>query len=202
MPRFLALAAALLMLLSAHPARAQAADSVPGLRPGDVLRVEIWREKELSGDFLVDETGKTTLPMLGERVVTGVSIAELRASLIEAYRVQLRNPSISITPLRRLNVVGEVLRPGLYVVDPTVTLAEAVALAGGATLNGNLRDVRVVRRGQLISTQVGVAQSLREADVRSGDQIIVPQRSWFARNSTFVVSTLISVTSIVIALVR
>ena len=202
MIRTLAMAAALLALLTARSAAQAPADSQPGLHPGDVLRVEIWREKDLSGDFLVDENGVAVLPLLGERKVTGVGIPELRAGLLTAYRTQLNNPSITITPMRRLNVLGEVYKPGLYIVDPTVSLAEAVAMAGGATQNGSLNRVNILRGGRVISSRVGVAQSIRDADVHSGDQIIVPQRSWFARNSTFVVSTVLSVTSIVIALVR
>jgi protein involved in polysaccharide export with SLBB domain len=204
MTRILVTLAALLVLLPARGALAQTppAEQAAGLRPGDVLRIEIWREKDLSGDFQVDENGNATLPLLGERKVTGVTITELRSSLLDAYRVQLNNPSISITPMRRLNVLGEVYKPGLYIVDPTVSLAEAVALAGGATPNGSLNRVNIVRAGQVISSRVGVARSIRDADVRSGDQIIVPQRNWFGRNSTFVVSTVLSVTSIVIALVR
>jgi protein involved in polysaccharide export with SLBB domain len=202
MNRFFAAAALVLLAAGTTHAQAVPAQQQSGLHPGDVLRIEIWREKDLSGDFLVDENGTATLPLLGDRRVIDMPIPELRNSLLDAYRAQLRNPSISITPMRRLNVLGEVYKPGLYIVDPTVSLAEAVALAGGATPNGSLNKVNIVRAGRVMRTRVGVAQSLREADVRSGDQIMVPPRSWFARNSTFVVSTLISVTSIVIALVR
>ena len=203
MHRLLMLAAAALLLLPARGVLAQAGAQQPaGLRSGDVLRIEIWREKDMSGDFLVDEDGNATLPLLGPRKVVGQPIPTLRTALIDEYRQQLRNPSITITPLRRLNVLGEVYKPGLYVVDPTVSLAEAVAMAGGATPNGSLNRVDIVRGGQTLRSRVGVGASISDADVRSGDQIVVPPRSWFARNSTFVVSTLISVTSIVIALVR
>lgn len=172
------------------------------LRSGDVIRVQIYREDDLNGDFLIDEDGVAVLPLLGPRRVTGIPMRDLRTQLAEAYREHLRNPSISITPLRRINVLGEVQRPGVYAVDPTVSVADAVSMAGGATAAGDLRRIRIIRGGQVLRERVGAAETLRSAGVWSGDQVIVDRRSWFERNSTFVVSTVLSVTSIIIALVR
>jgi polysaccharide export outer membrane protein len=167
-----------------------------------MIAVVIWREEDLSGQFPVDETGAVTLPMLGRREVTGVPWQMVRDSLLSEYQAQLRNPSIQLTPLRRVNVLGEVYRPGLYELDPTVSLAGVIAMAGGATPSGDLNKIRVIRDGRVIRERVAAGASLNSADVRSGDQIFVEQRSWFVRNSTFVISLLFSATSIVITLVR
>jgi protein involved in polysaccharide export with SLBB domain len=193
----------------AHAQQAEQASSPPTtasavttLRPGDLLRVSIWREQDLSGEFLVNERGVVTLPMLGDQSVTGIAVDQLRDALIAAYREQLRNPSITITPLRRVNVLGEVGKPGLYPVDPTISLAGAIAMAGGATPTGDLNRIRIIRDGQVLHERVAAAESLTAADVRSGDQIVVDRRGWFDRNSTFLVSAILSVTSIVISLSR
>jgi len=197
-----ALAAALgWALLSGAALHAQAAppagaDSL-SLRPGDVLQIRIWNEADLSGDFLVDESGGVILPQLGARRVAGIPLERLRNELVAAYGVTLRNPSISITPLRRVIVLGEVTRPGIVAVDPTITLAGAVGLAGGATPTGDLRRIRVVRDGAVLLQRANQGFTLRDMDIRSGDQIIVDRRSWLDRNSTFLVSALLSVTSIV-----
>lgn len=194
-----------LLLIPAVATTQSGAGSVPDavtLQPGDMVRVVIWREEDLSGDFSVDETGVVTLPLLGDKHVTGIPMRQLREVLIEEYRIHLRNPSISITPLRRVNVLGEVNKPGLYEVDPTISLAGAVALAGGATASGDLNRIRVIRSGTVIRERVAAQAALNTADIRSGDQIFVERRNWFDRNSTFVVSVLLSVTSIVITLVR
>lgn len=172
------------------------------LKPGDMLKVEIWREPDLGGEFLVDSNGMVVLPLLGEQQVTETPIGELRDELIEAYRVHLRNPSINITPLRRINVLGEVRTPGVFPVDPTTNLAGVIALAGGATPTGDLDKIRIVRDGRIIRERVGAGETLADADVRSGDQVIVEQRSWFERNSNFVISTTLSLTGIIIALLR
>ena len=195
-----------LVALLAPATRAQtspaAAQDEVTLRPGDLLRVEIWREPDLSGEFVVDDEGRITLPMLGEKNVNGVPLRGLRDQLIEEYRLQLRNPSINITPLRRVNVLGEVNKPGVYPVDPTVSLAGTIALAGGANQNGDLNRVRIVRGNTIMWERVGVGETLSTLDVRSGDQIVVERRNWFDRNSTFLVSMVLSVTGIIVSLVR
>jgi protein involved in polysaccharide export with SLBB domain len=172
------------------------------LMPGDLVRIEIWREEDLSGDFQVAPDGTVTLPLVGRRSVIGLPLDRLRDTLLAQYQVELRNPSITITPLRRVHVLGEVNQPGLYPIDPTLSLAGAVALAGGATPSGDLRKIRVVRGGEVLRLRVGPGATLESADVRSGDQIFVERRSWFERNSTFVVSALLSVTSLAITILR
>ena len=179
-----------------------ALDARVSLQPGDVLKVEVWREGDLSGEFLVDESGVVTLPLLGPVSVIDVPIAELRDSLLADYRRELRNPSIVITPLRRVYVLGEVNQPGLRAVDPTVTLGGVIALAGGANGQGDLRKIQVFRNGELIQDGVPATSMLAALDVRSGDQIFIGQRGWFERNSTFVISALLSVTGIIITLVQ
>lgn len=191
----------LVILLCARPvlvgAQPTAGDRGVTLQPGDVISVQIWREPDLSGSFLVDEQGIVVLPLLGEKRVVDVPIRALREMLVEEYRVQLRNPSITITPLRRIHVLGEVTKPGLYEVDPTITLAAAVALAGGATQVGDLNRIRIIRGESMLMERVGATAALTAVDIRSGDQILVDRRSWFERNSTFLISVGLSIPSVI-----
>lgn len=194
----------LLTLAFAAPASAQqpapaagAAGAAAGMAPGDFVRVEIWQEKDLSGDFLVNPNGAVVLPLLGEQRVTGMEITVLRDSLTSRYRKYLKNPSINITPLRRVQVLGEVNRPGVYTMDPTVTLSGLLALASGPSPNGDPRKISIVRGGQVFRAQVGPRMTLIEADVRSGDQVIVGPKNWFVRNSTFVVSVALTIPSLI-----
>jgi polysaccharide biosynthesis/export protein len=204
MRRFLQ-ALVLAFVLCPAAAGAQAARATPetfALGPGDVIRVRIWREPSLDGDFQIDEGGSLTLPLLGTRPVAGIPWIELRDSLLVAYRRELKAPSVTLTPLRRVYVLGEVNRPGLYLADPTLSLAGIVALAGGASPTGDLRKLRVVRQGQTVIERASIEGQLVQADVRSDDQVFVDRRNWFALNSTFVASAAISVASIIISLVR
>ncbi|MBA2669890.1 MAG: polysaccharide biosynthesis/export family protein [Gemmatimonadetes bacterium] len=188
------------------PAEAQAPPSQEpvALQPGDLVRVVIWREEDLSGEFPVDEAGSVIFPLIGEKQVAGIPLRELRTALLEEYRIHLRNPSITITPLRRLNVLGEVNRPGPYEVDPTTNLIGVVALAAGPTTSGDLRRIRVLRDGRVVQDRVAAEASLSSLGIRSGDQIMVGPRSWLARNTPFVVSVLLAVPSVVytITLIR
>jgi protein involved in polysaccharide export with SLBB domain len=185
-----------------HSLQGQATSAISEamLRPGDVIRVAVWREIDLSGDFPVDEAGRVVLPMLGETVVTGIPIPQLRDSLLAEYRRQLRNPSILITPLRRVMVLGEVNIPGLKELDPTMSLASAIALAGGPNGQGRLSRIHVVREGEVLRERVDPAMALHAIDIRSGDQIFVGRRSWFEANSTYLVSTGISMTLLLLRL--
>ncbi len=189
-----------------HPRAGEAQTSSPApavtLRPGDLIRIQIWREEDLSGEFLVEEDGSVTLPLIGQKQVTRIPLRQVRDSLVADYRVHLQNPAITVTPLRRIHVLGEVNKPGVYAVDPTVSLAGAVALAEGATPGGDLRKISIWRAGQVLRERVAPGETLSAVDIRSEDQIIVERRGWFERNSTFVVSALLSVTSVVISLIR
>jgi polysaccharide export outer membrane protein len=166
------------------------------------LDIQIWREPDLSGMFLVDPEGFVTLPLLGRVHVADLPLRELRDELVGRYAVELRNPSISITPRRRVYVLGEVTRPGLLALDPTMTLAGAVALAGGANREGDLSKLRIMRDGQVLMDSAGPEADLMSVDIRSGDQIFVDRRGWFDRNSTFIVSATIGIAGIIVQLLR
>lgn len=179
-----------------------APSEVATLQPGDRVKIEVWREEDLSGEFAVDENGIVVLPLLGEKQVTGIPISRLRETLLDEYRVQLRNPSIQITPLRTVLVLGEVNKPGPYEVNPTTTLVGVVALAEGATASGNIKRARIVRDGIVVSERADLSASLDSLDLRSGDQIVVGTRSWFARNTGFIVSVLLAIPSLIYTITR
>src|SRR5262249_41877115 len=125
--------------------RTAPADSSKYLAPGDRVKLEIWREPDLSGEFEVDEGGMAMLPKLGPTRVTGLTSDALKAELISRYQVYLRNPTIGVTVLHRVSVEGAVRNPGIYTVAPTMTLADVLALAGGATSDGKADRFELVR---------------------------------------------------------
>jgi len=163
------------------------------LLPGDVIRVAIWREEDLSGDFQVDQDGSVILPLLGRRQVVGISPDRLREQLTEEYADYLVNTAVNVTLLRRVVVLGEVRVPGQYTVDATQSVADLIARAQGLTPEGNAEDIRLFRQGESFRTNLSGTLSIVEAGIRSGDQILVGKRSWFARNF----SSLVGVASII-----
>ena len=190
------------------PASAQSAtasanqpDSIAGiLRPGDLIRLRIWREPDLSGEFQVDENGVATFPKIGPFNVLDESPESLKAKLLSSYAIYLRNPSVEVTMLRRINVLGAVQKPGLYPVDPTMTIADALAAAGGATSMGDQHKVELVRNGVRISQRINSTTRIGETPLRSGDQIFVPERSFIVRNSGLVAAGVSVSASLFIAL--
>ena len=187
----------------AVPVSAQAhGDSVNVLRPGDVIRLRIWREPDLSGEFPIDETGVVVFPKIGPYAVTGDAPESLKAKLVSAYQVYLRNPSIDVTLLRRINILGGVMKPGLYPVDPTMTVADALALAGGVTPQGNQDKIELLRDGAKLTTKLSRRTRLADSQVRAGDQLYVPERRWFSRNTGLVATALSASVSLIIAFAR
>ena len=171
------------------------------LVPGDIVRVVIWREQDLTGDFQVDQDGKVVLPLLGELRVDNKEWDAVRDQLLQGYRRELRNPSIELTPFRSVYVLGEVNLPGRYNVHPTNdNLAGAVSLAGGVTSDGVVTKMRIVRDGVIILDGIVGEESLAGLGIRSGDQLFVGRRGWFDRNSTFLVSAILSVSSVLVTI--
>lgn len=187
---------------ASRPFLVSSADSSTLLFPGDVIRLRIWREPDLSGDFPVDETSRAVFPKIGEYRVSGVAPEDLKARLISAFAVYLRNPSIEVMFLHRVNVLGAVQRPGLYPVDVTMTLSDVLSLAGGASALGEPDRVELIRDGKLIATRVARATRIADLPLRSGDQLFVPERSWVVRNSTLVAASLTTAATLVIAFLR
>lgn len=174
--------------------RASAGPITPGTaHPGDILRLRIWREPDMSGDFPVDAEGIATLPRLGATRVVDIPRDSLQRLLVAEYARYLRNPSVEVTLLQRVRVVGAVRTPGLYTADATMGLRDILALAGGPNPDGRTDRVRLDRDGASTWLTLTDAPTGDESRPRSGDQLFVPQRNWFARN-TPIVAAIASVT--------
>jgi protein involved in polysaccharide export with SLBB domain len=171
------------------------------LMAGDVIEVFHWRDSLISGEYAVDERGRVLLPMIGTWTVTGTPWPVLRDSILLAYTRELREDAVQLTPKRRVLVLGFVRQPGPYLVEPTISLAGAIALAGGASAEGNLQRVRVLREGAVLLDRTSIESPRIAEPVQSGDQIFVDRRGWFDRNSPFFVSALVGLAGIVVTLI-
>lgn len=175
-----------------------AAGSVQALAPGDSIRLTFWREPDLNGAFAVDERGVAVLPIIGSVRVTGRDASALRTEIEDAYAGELRNQDVEIALLRRVRVLGEVNEPGLYHVDPAMTLGDAIALAGGVSSQGKLDEIEVRRGDVVVLDDVGESETI-ESTLSSGDRIMVPRRSWLSRHSTVVLGGAISATALILS---
>lgn len=159
------------------------------LRPGDMLRISVWPDDSLSGEFVVEETGLVYLPFLGSVQVTGVSIASLRQRLRQGYGELMKEPVVTITPVFRVSVLGAVRTPGNYPVTPANTLFEVIGSAGGFAGNADAEAVRIVRSDEVI--RIDVQRALEEGanvaamELRPGDRVVVPTGSDFTVRTAF-----------------
>jgi polysaccharide export outer membrane protein len=172
------------------------------LQPGDLVRVKIWREPDLSGDYRVDEKGVAIFPKIGPLPVSQLSTDSLQSLLVSSYALYLQNPSVEVTFLRRINVLGAVKNPGLYHADPTMTLADVVALAGGVSPDGNADRIDLIRQGQRLSVRLYQQSLLADSPIRSGDQLRVQQRSWLSRNTAIVGAGITAAALVIVALIQ
>src|SRR5688572_11131512 len=133
----------------ATPALAQSAagEEAMLLRTGDAVRITVWRKPELSGEFLVAADGSLTHPLYRTVRVTGVPFPAIEQR-VQAFLARFEeNPQFVVEPLLRVTVGGEVARPNLYNLRPETSVAQAVALAGGATERGRADQVHLFRDG-------------------------------------------------------
>ena len=177
------------------PRPPQTADSAPYLRPGDVLKIVVWGQSAYSGDYQIDERGILEYPVLGELEVRQLTVAQLRDRIRQALETIFNSPFVTVRPQFRMAVLGKVERPGLYVVDPTLSVLDVVAMAGGPNASGNLNGVKLLRGGNQLQLTLegGIrGRTLQEIGVRSGDQILVP-RKFLSREDLFLLLQLVHI---------
>lgn len=124
-------------------------DSGYKLGPGDELRVTVFGEDDLSGKYVVSAQGSVAMPLIGQVEVTGKTIPQTQSLIGEKYGANyLVNPRVSVEVLnyRPFYILGEVNKPGSYPYVSSMTVLDAVALAGGFTPRADESDI-VIKHG-------------------------------------------------------
>jgi polysaccharide export outer membrane protein len=174
------------LVVALDPSNALGQSTPPGpvrLRAGDAVRLEVRDEPDLTGEYRVDESGRVLLPLIGMVQVAGRAFEDVRRDVDAAYGRELANGEARITPLLRIAVMGEVREPGLFPVDPTYTLADVLALAGGLGPEADHDEIELVREGQRVWSGTDAEAVALVRALQSGDQVIVGRRSWVSMNS-------------------
>lgn len=160
------------------------------IRSGDTLNITVWQHKDLSMTVVVDEGGNIEYLFAGLIPVAGKTVAELREILRKGISENyIADPKIDIVLDRKsltFFVAGEVQRPGTYEFRSSVTILEAIALAGGFTDYAS-RRVRIIRRdanGKEKEFKINTAKLLKATDKREQsrlqvDDIVVADRAWW-----------------------
>lgn len=150
---------------------------------GDQLQVNVFGSATFEIPAQVDGRGEVVLPRIGAVRVSGLSLAKARAALQAkvAQNFSRTTVDVSVTKLRevRVFVLGEVYRPGSYLVPSLSSLVNVLSLAGGPTPAGSFRQIRVMRGGKAVHS-VDLyplrAEGLGNLNfsLQSGDTIFVP----------------------------
>ncbi|HUF52043.1 MAG TPA: polysaccharide biosynthesis/export family protein [Longimicrobiales bacterium] len=171
-----------------------------GIMPGDVLRMQVLREPDYSTEQTVPEDGNVVFFRLGRRDVRGLDAEELRQTLLRDYARYLRDPAIQLEVLRKVQVGGAVKLPNVYHLHPTMTISDALAMAGGTLPEGRIDRVELRRGGAVVEVLLlSERMALADTPIRSGDQLFVPQRSYVARHFTELAATATGIIALLIA---
>jgi len=172
----------------ATSASTPAAAEDPSYRIGaqDVLRVDVWREDQLTRTVPVRPDGKITLPLLNDVQAAGLTPMELAGAIREELKKFITNPqvTVSVTEInsRRIYVNGEVNKSGAYQMLPHMTVLQALSGSGGFTAFARIKNIYVLRNenGKSIRIPFNYKEAIKgknpeqNIELQPGDVVVVP----------------------------
>ena len=171
---------------SAAPASARetALPSDYRLGAGDKLRIEVYKDQQLSQSLQIRPDGKITMPLIGDIAAVGLTPLELRDRISASLKDYITNPVVTVIVVEALAsnvyVMGEVNKPGPMPMTGPMTVLQALAMAGGFKDFANTKDIRILRRSTTgvetirFNYREAVKGNLAPVYLRSGDTVIVP----------------------------
>ncbi len=192
----------LLVLIMAVAGRAQY------LNPGDGVRITFLNiTDQISGDYYIQQDGKIQLPYVGLISTTQKAYPEIKKEITARYDSLYRNPELTVQPLYKINILGEVRTPGYYYVTDVEKMTGIFALAGGVTTDANLDNVYIIRDNKEIELDaqnlIETGTTMGDIGLQSGDRIFVPKTWWAnARSLTIILSVVSAVVTIAVLLLR
>ena len=136
--------------------------------PQDILRVDVWKEPDISRTVPVRPDGKISLPLLNDVQAAGLTPMQLAAVIGDGFKKYITSPqvTVSVTEInsRRIYVTGEVTRAGAFPLLPNMTVLQALSSSGGFTQFARLKNIYVLR----VEEGKQVKHSFNYKDVVSG----------------------------------
>lgn len=146
------------------------------LGPDDKIKITVFGEQDLSGEFVVNGDGAITFPLIGNVAIEGMDVAKLGQMLETRLRGDyLKDPNVSVEVVqnRPFYILGEVREPGSYDFVNGMNILKAVAISGGFTYRANRKSIDVMRSSMGSSTP----EKMKPTDtVQPGDIIYVRER--------------------------
>ncbi|HEY7888888.1 MAG TPA: polysaccharide biosynthesis/export family protein [Steroidobacteraceae bacterium] len=139
----------LLLILLAGTASAAPPEQPYTVKPGDVLKVSVWKEPELQAPVLVEPDGTFSFPLCGLIDARDKTVAQLQQEISSKLARFISGPVVTVALTKisgnRVYVIGQVTKPGAFVVNPRVNVMQAIAMAGGTTPFASLGNIKVIR---------------------------------------------------------
>ena len=157
-----------------------------GLQPGDVIRVNVWREDGLDQGVLVRPDGGISFPLAGDLSAEGKTIEEVTQAIARELSEYIPNPVVTVSLEQnegnRIYVTGRVKQPGVFLINRPVDIMQAIAMAGGLTPFADMDDIKVLRREKGVQRAIPFDyKAVRKGEaleqnilLRAGDTIVVP----------------------------
>lgn len=154
--------------------------------PEDVLKINVWEEKNLSLSVPVRVDGKISLPLIHDVYVVGLTPTELKKDLTERLSKYIENPTVSVI-VEEINslkffIVGNVRRSGVYELDREINVLQAISMAGGFTEWAKKNKLKIFREHkgveEIIEINYNKITSGKHPELniplQPGDTIVVP----------------------------
>ena len=145
------------------------------LGSGDIIKITVFGQQDLSMETLLNDSGKVNYPFLGQIQATGKTLDEFQQQIYKGLKgdyLVAPNVSVNIVKYRPFFIDGEVDKPGGYPYQPGLTINKAAALASGYTERASLSKIYIIRSNDPQQKSVNVdANTL----VQPGDIITIKQ---------------------------
>lgn len=154
--------------------------------PQDVLDISVWKEPDLTRTVPVRPDGKISLPLLNDVQAGGLTPTQLATQITERLKKYVTDPQVTVIVTainsQRIYVLGEVSRPGAYVLLPGMTVLQVLSSAGGFTQFANVKNIYLLREenGKQVKYSFNYKDFINGKNpkqniaVKTGDTIVVP----------------------------
>ena len=161
------------------------------LNPGDVIVISVWKEEGLDREVLVLPDGTITFPLAGTILASGLTADELQGELVERIKAYIADPVVTVSVKAILGnkffVVGQVNKPGEFVVGHYTSVMQLLSMAGGLTPYASEDDILIIRhengKAERLAFRYGDVKRGKalETDLilKPGDVVVVPTKGLF-----------------------
>jgi len=172
---------------AANPTAAKGHDDTFVIGAGDVLSINVWKEPDISKSVPVRSDGKISLPLAGEVQAAGRTPLKLEQDIAAKLKNYISEPDVTVIVQQinseKFNILGQVARPGSYLLTSAATVLDAIAIAGGFRDFAKKKSVYVLRQNAdgtqtrlpFNYKEVVKGQNLQQnVKLQSGDTIVIP----------------------------